>query len=54
MVKHDIKSKELIDGVWWDTTYCGITVERSHTEDGTGMALPDVCPECVEAKAKEA
>ena len=53
MMKHGIKSSKIIDGEWWDTTYCGITCQRSHTEDGTGMAMPDECQECADAKAEE-
>ena len=52
---HLVKDKEYNEEekVLYTITYCGERYPNIPAEDGRGMALPDVCPKCADAKAKE-
>ena len=52
---HLIKNQEYdeVEKVLYTITYCGERWANTPAEDGTGMAMPDECQKCADAKAKE-
>ena len=55
MATHKIKEKvyDEVEKALYVITYCGERYPHTPAEDGTGMAMPDECQECADAKAKE-
>ena len=52
---HEIKGDEYdeVEKVLYIITYCGERYPKTPAEDGTGMAKPNPCQECIDAKTKE-
>ena len=51
---HKIKEKvyDEVEKALYVITYCGERYPSTPAEDSTGMAMPEVCQECADARAK--
>ena len=52
---HEVKSEKYdeVEKALYVITYCGERHAFPPIEDGTGMARPNICQECADAKAKD-